>query len=68
MKVLFTERNFVVVLFVMVLITFSIAQSETKKMEQLYNGGRFSMEKTPASKLEAKGSVPQIFKTPSVSE
>ena len=53
MKLLLTERNIAVVLFVMVLITFSLAQNETKKMEQLYNGGHSSI-KIPASKLEAK--------------
>jgi len=58
MKGIFTERNFVVVLFVMVLITFSLAQNETRKMEQLYNGGRFSLKKFPALKPEAKAPVP----------
>jgi len=38
MKGILTERNIVVVLFVLVMITFSLAQKETKKMEQLYYG------------------------------
>jgi hypothetical protein len=44
MKGLLTERNIVVVLFILVLITFSLAQSETKKMEQLYNGGQTAIK------------------------
>jgi hypothetical protein len=56
MKLLLTERNIVVVLFVMVLITFSFAQNETRKMEQLYNGGHSSI-KIPPSKLEAKANL-----------
>ena len=61
MKGLLTERNIVVVLFVMVLITFSFAQNETKKMEQLYNGGHSSIKAFPNAKLEAKLNVPQII-------
>ena len=38
MKAFFTERNIVVVLFVMVLITFSLAQEDSKKMEKMYSG------------------------------
>ena len=38
MKQILTERNLVIVLFVMVLITFSLAQEDTKKMERLYSG------------------------------
>jgi len=57
MKGIFTERNFVVILFVMVLIIFSMAQNETKKIEQLYNGGQSSLRKFPALKPEAKAPV-----------
>lgn len=53
MKGIFTERNFVVVLFVMVLITFSMAQNDTKRMEQLYNGQTF-WKKFPPQNQEAK--------------
>ena len=42
MKAILSERNIVVVLFVMVLITFSLAQEDSKKMEQLYSGSRVS--------------------------
>ena len=38
MKAFFTERNIVIVLFVTVLITFSLAQEDSKKMEKLYTG------------------------------
>lgn len=36
MKLILSEKNIVVVLFVMVLITFSLAQEDSKKMEQGY--------------------------------
>ena len=36
MKAILSERNLVVVLFVMVLITFSLAQEDSKKMERMY--------------------------------
>lgn len=54
MKGIFTERNFVVILFIMVMITFSFAQNQTKQIEQLYNGGRSSIKSFPALKPEAK--------------
>ena len=38
MKPILSERNIVVVLFVLVLITFSLAQEDSKKMEQMYSG------------------------------
>ena len=34
MKPILSERNIVVVLFVMVLVTFALAQEDTKKMEK----------------------------------
>ena len=34
MKVILSERNIVIALFVMVLITFSLAQEDSKKMEK----------------------------------
>ena len=68
MKGLLTEKNIVVVLFIMVLVTFSFAQNETKRMEQLYNGGHFSMKKSPASKLEAKASFPRFLQSSSAAE
>jgi len=38
MRRILTERNIVIVLFVMVLITFSLAQEDSKKMERLNTG------------------------------
>ncbi len=38
MKPILSERNIVVVLFVMVLITFSLAQEDSKKMEEVFLG------------------------------
>ena len=47
MKKILSERNLVVVLFVMVLITFSLAQEDSKKMERMYSGANSS----PASRI-----------------
>jgi len=66
MKGLLTEKNIVVVLFIMVLITFSFAQNETRKMEQLYNGGHFSIKKFTTPTFEAKTTVPIHMKSSSV--
>jgi hypothetical protein len=66
MKGFLTERNIVVVLFIMVLITFSFAQNETTKMEQLYNGGHFSIKKITPSKFEAKTNTPKTLNPPSL--
>ncbi len=38
MRSILSEKNIVVVLFVMVLITFSLAQEDSKKMEKVYSG------------------------------
>lgn len=38
MKAILSERNIVVMLFVMVLVTFSLAQEDSKKMEKIYSG------------------------------
>jgi hypothetical protein len=43
MKGLLTERSIAAILFVMVLITFSLAQNETKKREQLRYAVRSSV-------------------------
>lgn len=42
MRSFLSERNIVVVLFVLVLITFALAQEDSKKMEQMYSGNRVS--------------------------
>lgn len=38
MRRILSEKNIVVILFVMVLITFSLAQEDSKKMEKMYYG------------------------------
>ncbi len=38
MRSILSEKNLVVILFVMVLITFSLAQEDSKKMESIYLG------------------------------
>jgi hypothetical protein len=39
MRKILHERNLVVVLFVMVIVTFSLAQRDSKKLEKIYNPG-----------------------------
>ena len=55
MKIFFTERNVVVVLFVAVLITFSLAQEDSKKIEKMYAG---SGSATASFFLQAEDSAP----------
>jgi hypothetical protein len=38
MRSILSEKNIVVILFVMVLITFSLAQEDSRKMEKMYTG------------------------------
>ena len=38
MRAYLSERNLVVILFVLVLVTFALAQEDTKKMEKAYIG------------------------------
>ena len=38
MRKFLSEKNFAVLLFVMVLVTFALAQEDSKKMERLQNG------------------------------
>ena len=40
MKAILSERNLVIVLFVMVLVTFSLAQEDSKKMEKMFIGAQ----------------------------
>ena len=46
MRAILSERNLVIVLFVMVLITFSLAQEDSKKMEKMYTGVNTSTAST----------------------
>ena len=62
MKRFLSERNIVIVLFVMVLITFSLAQEDTRKMEKGFTSAN-SISSTPvllAQLKQASGhSIPQ---------
>ena len=50
MRPILSEKNIVVILFVMVLITFSLAQEDSRKMEKMY----FGINASTASKLLAQ--------------
>lgn len=58
MRGLLSEKNIVIVLFIMVFVIFSFAENETKKIEQLYNGGHTSLKNFPVVLPEAKAKVP----------
>lgn len=52
MKTILSERNIVVVLFIMVFVTFSLAQEDSKKIEKMYSGvqaqnARFLVQQDP---------------------
>jgi hypothetical protein len=64
MKLALTERNLVAILFVLVLITFSFAQSETTKMEQLYRGGQTTIKNLPTLNVNAST---KLVSTPAAS-
>jgi hypothetical protein len=66
MKVALTERNLVAILFVLVLITFSFAQSETTKMEQIYHGGQTTLKNLPTQGLDGHANI-KLANTPSAS-
>lgn len=60
MRTFLSERNIVVVLFVMVLITFSLAQEDSKKMERRQAGISASATKSVvAQKTEMPVKAPQ---------
>lgn len=54
MRRFITERNLVVVLFVMVIITFSFAERDTKKIEHLYIGVNATTATSPNTLAELK--------------
>ena len=68
MRGLLTERNIVILLFVMVFATFSFAEKETKKIEQLYNGGHTSIKNFPLVSPEAKAKTPTLLKPSDMSK
>jgi len=47
----------------MVFIIFSFAENETKKIEQLYNGGHTSIKNFPVVMPEAKAKIPTALKS-----
>ncbi len=64
MKSFFSERNVMVILFVMVLVTFSLAQEDSKKIEKMSTGVSFSTAATMITEhIEATPPI-QIFSTP----
>ena len=62
MRRFLSEKNIVIVLFVMVFIIFSFAENETKKIEQLYNGGHTSIKNFPVVMPEAKAKIPTTLR------
>jgi hypothetical protein len=48
MKPILSERNCVIILFVLVLVTFSLAQEDSRKMEKAYQGAGLGMNKDQA--------------------
>jgi hypothetical protein len=68
MRGLLTEKNIVVVLFVLVFIVFSMAEKETKKIEQLYNGGHTAIKDFPVVLPEAKAKVPTTPNFPGITK
>ena len=62
MKRILSERNLVVVLFVLVLITFSLAQEDSKKMERMQSSARASGTRT----LLAEHAKNELHKQPAV--
>jgi len=63
MRGLLTEKNIAVLLFVLVFIVFSMAENETRKIEQLYNGGHTSLKNLPVVMPEAKAKIPTLLKS-----
>ena len=54
-----SEKNLVVVLFVLVLIIFSLAQEDSKKMDQFYGKGFPADTNTFTTLLDAQVNVPE---------
>ena len=67
MRSILSEKNLVVVLFVMVLVTFSLAHEDTKKMEQIYQDMNSSTSST-ASLDTPQVKQEKVITTPSEDE
>jgi hypothetical protein len=66
MKQILSEKNLVIVLFVMVLITFSLAQEDSRKMEKMYSGATSAtavsiLEQSKLQKNNIQESNPPVF-------
>ena len=46
MRAVLSEKNLVIVLFIMVLVAFSFAHEDSKKMEQIFAGANQSLNST----------------------
>jgi len=63
MKLIFSEKNIVVILFILVLITFSLAQEDSREIEKIYTGvngttASHLLVQQPGLKIE--GAVPAV--------
>lgn len=59
MRKILSERNFVVILFVVAFVVFYFAQEDAKKVEKMYlNAGASSPSLIPSSKQTAGNNVP----------
>ncbi|HEY9364549.1 MAG TPA: hypothetical protein VIQ00_14880 [Chitinophagaceae bacterium] len=54
MKFFLSEKNIVVILFVMVVVIFSFAQKESKKIEHLYLNSSVTPTFKPTAKVKAQ--------------
>ena len=59
----FSERKLVVILFVLVLITFSLAQEDSRKMDQFYGKGFPSDTKTLTTFFDLPVNTSEVGKT-----
>jgi len=59
LKKVFNERNLVVILFIMVMVTFSFAQKESEKMDKMYYGFKIRTA-SPYVSADIKSSVKSI--------
>ena len=51
MKKAILERNLVVILFVLVLVVFSLAERDSKKLERIYNSSAHSIQPVKANEV-----------------
>ena len=64
MKTILSEQRLVVLLFVLVLVTFSLAHEDSKKMEQLYYQNAASASSTPVKQTPlSKDQLPSTIIT-----